>query len=160
MSEMEKRHLFFSKNGKRLVKKKGDPFADATAYWYNNKDKFDVFISNPKVPVDTKVVEQAIRPITVLRKNINWKATVEYMDDLCMIYSVFETARKNNINDPVNKWLRPYARELWCYCVEKKYSQEIKDGMSLEKKIKFWDMQSLSESFDFQKYNIFNFSKK
>lgn len=160
MSEMEKRHLVSSKNGKRLVKKKGDPFADATAYWYNNKDKFDVFISNPKVPVDSNVVEQAIRPITVLRKNINWKATVEYMDDLCMIYSVFETARKNNINEPVNKWLRPYARELWCYSVEKKYTQEIKDGMSLEKKIKSWDMQSLSEGFDFQKYNIFNFSKK
>lgn len=110
---MEKRHLVSSKNGKRLVKKKGDPFADATAYWYNNKDKIDVFISNPKVSVDSNVVEQqAIRPITVLRKNINLKATVEYMDDLCMIYSVFETARKNNINDPVNKWLRLYAREL------------------------------------------------
>ena len=160
MSEMEKRHLVPSKSGKRLVKKKGDPFADATAYWYNNKDKFEIFISNPDVPVDSNVVEQAIRPITVLRKNINWKATVEYMEDLCMIYSVFETARKNNINDPVNEWLRPYARELWCYCVEKKYTQEIRDGMSLEKKIKSWDMQSLSEGFDFEKHNIFNFSKK
>ena len=32
--------------------------------------------------------------------------------------------------------------------------------MSLEKKIKSWDMQSLSEGFDFEKHNIFNFSKK
>lgn len=60
----------------------------------------------------------------------------------------------------VNKLLCPYARELGCYCMEKKYTQEIKDAMSLEKKIKSLDMQSLSEGFDFQKYNIFNFSKK
>lgn len=73
---------------------------------------------------------------------------------------IFFSVLSTNLRKNLNKWLRPYARELWCYCVEKKYTQEIKDGMSLEKKIKSWDMQSLSEGFDFKKYNIFNFSKK
>ena len=160
MQEMVKRHMTPSPNGSKLIKKKGDPFSDAAAYWYNNKSKFGVFFSEPEVPVDSNIVEQAIRPLTVLRKNICWKATVEYMEDLCMIYSVFETARKNRISDPVRDWLRPYARKLWIYCVEKKYTEEIRDGKSLEKKIISWNMQQLSNGFDFSAYNILNRKKQ
>ena len=43
---------------------------------------------------NVKSCKQAIRPITVFRKNANWKATISYMEDLCMLYSVFMTAKK------------------------------------------------------------------
>ncbi|WP_202107682.1 IS66 family transposase [Succinivibrio dextrinosolvens] len=52
------------------------------------------FFYDPAVPPDTNIVEQAISPITVFRKNSNWKSPISYMEELCMLYSVYMTAKK------------------------------------------------------------------
>lgn len=103
------------------------------------------------VPPDTNIVEQAIRPITVFRKNVNWKATISYMEDLCMLYSVFMSAKKNGIDD-VYGWIQAYCRDLYKYCLEKEWTTYIKEGKTLTKKILVLYMESLSEGFDFSKY--------
>jgi hypothetical protein len=102
---------------------------------------------------DTNIVELAIRAITIFRKNYNLKATISYMEDLCMLYSVYITAKKKGISD-VYGWLRTYCRDLYAFCLEKQWTACIKDGKSLTKKILVWDMVSLSAGFDFSKYQL------
>lgn len=111
------------------------------------------FFNDPMLPPDTNIVEQAIRPITVFRKNANWKATISYMEVLCMLCSVYMTARNNGISD-VYGWLRTYCRDLYAFCLEKQWTACIKEGKSLTKKILVGDMISLSAGFDFSKYQL------
>lgn len=153
MEEMIKRHMVSNKNNTSLVGKKGDIYSRACVYWYQQRPFIKEFLNDPLVPPDTNIVEQAIRPITVFRKNANWKATISYMEDLCMLYSVFMSAKKNGIDD-VYGWLRTYCRDLYKYCIEKQWTAYIREGKSLTKKILTWDMVSLSEGFDFSKYQI------
>jgi len=153
MEEMIKRHMVSNKNNTSLVGKKGDIYSRACVYWYQQRPFIKEFLNDPLVPPDTNIVEQAIRPITVFRKNANWKATISYMEDLCMLYSVFMSAKKNGIDD-VYGWLRTYCRDLYRYCIEKQWTTYIKEGKSLTKKILTWDMVSLSEGFEFNKYQI------
>ncbi|SFS87047.1 Transposase IS66 family protein [Succinivibrio dextrinosolvens] len=153
MEEMIKRHMVSNKNNTSLVGKKGDIYSRACVYWYQQRPFIKEFLNDPLVPPDTNIVEQAIRPITVFRKNANWKATISYMEDLCMLYSVFMSAKKNGIDD-VYGWLRTYCRDLYKYCIEKQWTAYIREGKSLTKKILTWDMVSLSEGFEFNKYQI------
>lgn len=153
MEEMIKRHMVSNKTNTGLVGKKGDVYSRACVYWYQQQPFIKEFLNDPLVPPDTNIVEQAIRPITVFRKNANWKATISYMEDLCMLYSVFMSAKKNGIDD-VYGWLRTYCRDLYKYCIEKQWTAYIREGKSLTKKILTWDMVSLSEGFDFSKYQI------
>ena len=130
MDEMIKRHMspkFY------LEPKKRDAYSRACVYWYQQRLFIRQFLNDPAVPPDTNIVEQAIRPITVFRKNSNWKASIFYMEDLCMLYSVYMTAKKNGIRD-VYGWLRNYCRNLYAFCLEKQWTACIKDGKSLTKK--------------------------
>ena len=70
-----------------------------------------------------------------------------------MLYSVYMTAKKNGIRD-VYGWLSPYCRDLYKYCIEKQWTAYIREGKSLTKKILTWDKVSLSEGFEFNKYQI------
>ncbi len=153
MEEMIRRHMIQNKSNTGLVGKKGDVYSRACVYWYQQRPFIRQFLDDPMVPPDTNIVEQAIRPITVFRKNSNWKATISYMEDLCMLYSVFMSARKNGIDD-VYGWLRTYCRELYKYCLEKQWTAYIREGKPLTKKILSWDMVSLSKGFDFSRYQI------
>ena len=76
MEEIIKRHMVPNKNKTSLVGKKGDIYFRACVYWYQQSPFIKEFLNDPLVPPDTNIVEQAIRPITVFRKNSNWKATI------------------------------------------------------------------------------------
>ena len=65
-------------------------------------------------------------------------------------------AKKNGIDD-VYGWLRTYCRDLYRYCLQKQWTSYIREGKSLTKKILIWDMVSLSEGFDFSKYQIIKY---
>ena len=97
MEEMIKHHMVSNKNNTCLVSKKGDIYSRACVYWYQQRPFIKEFLNDPLVPPDTNIVEQAIRPITVFRKNANWKATISYMEDLCMLYSLFMSAKKKTV---------------------------------------------------------------
>lgn len=94
MDEMNKRHISPHKTNTELVGKKGDAYSRVCVYWYQQRPFVRQFFNEPAVPPDTNIVEQAISPITVFRKNTNWNATISYTEELCMLYSVFMTAKK------------------------------------------------------------------
>ena len=73
------------------------------------------------------------------------------------IYSVFATAKANDID--IVEFLREYCHSLYKYCIEKKWTEEIKNGKNPEKKIIDWDMKTLSEGFDFNEWDLVTYNK-
>lgn len=67
---------------------KNSPYAKACIYYLNRKDNFKVFLDSAYVPPDTNIAERKIRPLTLLRKNINHKNSLEVMNDLTVIFTV------------------------------------------------------------------------
>lgn len=96
--------------------------------------------------------------MAVIRKAIDHKVNPDYLQDLCVIYTVFRTAQLNGITDII-KYLHDYCCALHVYCKEKQYTKLLKDGFDLNKQVKSWDMKALSQGFDFEKYSVFTYAK-
>ena len=156
MESLCSRHLIISDDGKGVKKKRGDPLSRCCYYWYKRRAHFTLFLDDPMIPPDTNMVEQIIRPLTIIRKNSNFMNTELGMKCLCIIYTVWASLKKNGINNPA-AFLEPYCRDVFTYCVSKNYThyffdQHDEDPAKLNKKLNTWNMQSLYEDFDFQKY--------
>lgn len=139
--------------GTKFIKDKSDPFSAACVYYMNNRDKLRTFLDDGAVQADTNLVEGIIRPLTLLRKTIYHKVSQEYSKDMAMTLTVFQTAARVGIED-IHSYLREYCHALYKYCFEKQWTQAYKDGVSLDKQIKTWDMKELSKGFDFKKWNL------
>lgn len=150
MSVMVKRHMTQDpKNPERYKPKRGDPYSKLCSYWFNNHEHFRVYLNDPMIPPDSNLVEQSIRSLTVLRKNCYFKSSSEYMEDLCVIYTVFRTMARRGMSTPKHA-LRNYCRGLYSYCLDEGYTQAYREGKDLNKKILSWDMQKLSAGFNFE----------
>lgn len=73
--------------------------------------------------------------MAVIRKAIDHKVNLDYMQDLCVIYIVFRTAQLNDITDII-KYLHDYCCALHIYCKERQYGELLKDGFDLGKQAK------------------------
>ncbi len=159
MEEMVKRKTVLSKNGKTRKRKKGDPYSLFPYYWYKHKENFSRYLSDPMIPPDTNMVEQCIRPLTILRKNANFMTSIEGMEDRCIVYTIWATLKKNGIDDPA-AYLQQYCRDLFTYCHDRNYTihffglngKKLSDPEQLKKKLTTWDFQALSQGFNFKKY--------
>lgn len=152
MSVMLERHMQQDhKNPGHYKPKRGDPYSKLCSYWYNNHEHFRVYLKDPMIPPDSNLVEQSIRPLTVLRKNCYFKSSNEYMEDLCIIYTVFRTMARRKVENSKSV-LRQYCRALYSHCLDEGYTKAYRDGMELNKKILSWDMLQLSTDFDFESY--------
>ena len=96
--------------------------------------------------------------MAVIRKAIDHKVNPDYLQDLCVIYTVFRAAWLNGITDII-KYLHDYSCALHIYCKEKQYTELLKDGFDLNKQVQSWDMKALSRGFDFEKYDVFTYAK-
>lgn len=143
--------------GGRYVKKGSAYWAAACVYYMNQRDALRYFLADPRVPCDTNIVERAIRPLTIIRKNSYFSQSVEGMKSLCDCFTLFETARLNGID--AEQWLRDYGRALFKYCYEKGWEEELAKGKNPEKKIMQWDFCRLQEGFDFDVWLPWNYKK-
>lgn len=152
MNKMVERHLIPTKSGKKFQKKKGDPYSRATFYWYSHKEHFKTYLSDPMVPPDSNMVEQSIRPLTILRKNSYFMNSERGIKDLCIIFTIWRTFRLNGIDDPFAHLMK-YCRDLYSHCIDEGYTRAFKDNPDvLSKKINTWNMQELSKDFNFDRY--------
>ena len=108
----------------------------------------------PIIPPDTNVIEGQIRPLTILRKNIYQKNADWGMHDLCAIYTVMQTLKRNDID--AEKFLINYSNALYYHCLEKGYEIELRGCKDINKQIRHWDFEALSKDFDFKKFLPFN----
>lgn len=87
-----------SEGTKRIAEK-------ACSYYEQNREALRLFIDRADMPPDTNLVERAIRPITILRKNSYFSQTVKGKETLCMIFTVLRTAELCGIKN-LGRWLR------------------------------------------------------
>lgn len=70
----------------------------ALAYSINQEHYLRTFLSDPKVPMDNNIAEQAIRPFTVGRKNFVLIESDRGAKASTVLYSLVETAKANVLN--------------------------------------------------------------
>lgn len=75
------------------------PTHKVLSYWLTNKDRLSRFLSDPHLRFDTLDVERTIRPITLLRKNINYFTSEEGRQRYCQWMSIVETLRLYGVDD-------------------------------------------------------------
>ena len=147
-----------TKAGTYRAKSSGNNFAKAVVYYLNQRPYLSTYLEDVNITPDSNIVEGHIRPMAVLRKAIDHKVNPDYLQDLCIIYTVFRAAQLNGITDII-KYLHDYCSALHIYCKEKQYTKLLKDGFDLNKQVKSWDMKALSQGFDFEKYSVFTYAK-
>ena len=57
-------------------------WAAACVYYMNQRDALRYSLADPRVPCDTNIVERAIRPLTIIRKNSYFAQSVDGMKSL------------------------------------------------------------------------------
>lgn len=97
--------LIMNELSEKLVERKGSKWGkyshDPIAKVYkNSREKLRTFLDYEDIPLCTNKVENAIRLITILRKNCLFKHSPEYMEGMCMAYSIWETLRINKVERP------------------------------------------------------------
>jgi len=73
------------------------PTGKALRYLANEWGTLQVFLANPRVPIDNNRVENAIRPFTLGRKNWLFSATTPGAHASAALYSLIETAKANGL---------------------------------------------------------------
>ena len=74
--------------------------AAVVTYYLNNREELMVFLDDPRVPLDTNAIERCIRPVACLQGTTKYRQTVLHMQNMCNIFTLFETAKRNGITRP------------------------------------------------------------
>lgn len=74
------------------------PIARAVNYALNRWDKLQRFFEDGKIDLDTNSTENAIRPITIFRKNSLFAGNEHGAERAALFYSLLETCKLNNID--------------------------------------------------------------
>ena len=79
------------------------PLGKAYDYCLNRWDSLMAYLKNGNLHIDNNLVENAIRPLALGRKNYLFAGSHEAAKNIAMYYSFFATCKKNNVNP--SKWL-------------------------------------------------------
>ncbi|MBK7098131.1 MAG: transposase [Sphingobacteriales bacterium] len=74
------------------------PFGKAIAYTLTRWQKLCVYTTDGILQIDNNLIENAIRPVALGRKNYLFAGSHERAQDAAMLYSLFATCRLHNIN--------------------------------------------------------------
>lgn len=86
------------------------PIYDAIGYTLKIWDRLMVYTTDGRLLPDTNLVENALRPVTLGRKNYMFSGNEEGAQRGAMYYSFVETCKKNNI-DPYT-WLKDFYTRI------------------------------------------------
>jgi transposase len=99
----------------KLVVKRS-PIAQAMAYFIPRSEKLCIYTKDALLNIDNNLVENAIRPIAVGRKNYLFAGSHEAAQRAAMIYSLLATCKLHNINPYY--WLRDVLENMHRYKTE------------------------------------------
>jgi transposase len=89
------------------------PIGNGMAYFLKRWDKLIVYTTDSRLKIDNNPVENAVRPLTIGRKNYLFAGSHEAAQRAAMIYSLFATCRYHNIN-PYD-WLKDILERMHLY---------------------------------------------
>ena len=84
------------------------PIGQAFEYCSNRWISLQNYLTNGMLEIDSNLIENSIRPLSIGRKNLLFAGSHDAAKDIAMFYSFFATCTKNDI-DP-QKWLK-YAMQ-------------------------------------------------
>ena len=82
--------------GKVMLPK--NPVSGAIAYTLNHWEQLSRFLDDGRLPIDNNLVENAIRPVALGRKNWLFAGSPEAAQRMAIIYSIVATCKINGIN--------------------------------------------------------------
>ena len=86
------------------------PIGKALAYALGLWDNMHYYTLHGHLQIDNNAIENAIRPIALGRKNYLFAGTHETAQNAAMVYSLFATCKKNNVNE--QEWLTDVLRKM------------------------------------------------
>jgi len=89
------------------------PRGNAMAYFLKRWDKLIVYTTDASLKIDNNPVENAVRPLTIGRKNYLFAGSHDAAQRAAMIYSLFATCRYHNVN-PYD-WLKDILERMHLY---------------------------------------------
>ena len=93
------------------------PLGKATAYCIARWDSLLAYLEDGSLEIDNNLAENAIRPITLGRKNYLFAGSNRGAERAAMMYSFFGTCKKNDVNP--NEWLRKVLEVIPTYKVNR-----------------------------------------
>lgn len=99
----------------KLVVKKS-AIAQAMSYFLPRWEKLCIYTKDPRLNIDNNLVENAIRPVAVGRKNYLFAGSHEAAQRAAMIYSLLATCKLHGINPFY--WLRDVLENMHRYTTE------------------------------------------
>jgi transposase len=91
------------------------PMGKATAYCIERWDNLLAYLEDGSLEIDNNLAENAIRPITLGRKNYLFAGSNRGAERAAMFYSFFGTCKKNDVNP--YEWLRKVLEVIPTYKV-------------------------------------------
>lgn len=86
------------------------PIGKALAYALSLWDNMHYYTLHGHLQIDNNAIENAIRPIALGRKNYLFAGTHETAQNAAMIYSLFATCKKHNVNE--QEWLTDVLQKM------------------------------------------------
>jgi len=96
------------------------PIATAVAYALPLWDAMSVYLLHGHLRIDNNEIENAIRPLAIGRKNYLFAGTHETAQNAAMIYSLFATCKKHQVNPQA--WLTDVLAKINAPDYHGKYS--------------------------------------
>ncbi len=93
------------------------PLGIAIAYCIERWDNLLAYLNDGNLEIDNNLAENAIRPITLGRKNYLFAGSNRGAERAAMFYSFFATCKKNNVNP--FQWLKKVLEVIPTYKVNK-----------------------------------------
>jgi transposase len=88
----------------------GSPIGKAMAYALPLMDDMKYYTLHGELQIDNNLIENAIRPVALGRKNFLFAGTHDTAQNAAMIYSLFATCKKHEVNP--HEWLLDVLRKL------------------------------------------------
>lgn len=88
----------------------GSPIGKAMAYALPLMDSMKFYTLHGELQIDNNLIENAIRPVALGRKNYLFAGTHDTAQNAAMIYSLFATCKKHEVNP--HEWLLDVLRKM------------------------------------------------
>ena len=156
MKDMAELYVTYDETKKTYVQIIDSPLSTAIVFYMNNREGLRLFLSDPRIPPDSNTVEQAIRPVTIIRNDSHFKQSPEFLESMCGYLTLVETARLNGITKPMH-WLLALGRAFYQHCLDWTLTLNADAGLNTTKPMN-WDPRAVA-SFDVTRYLPWNWKE-
>lgn len=93
---LEKIKTLLEERSKTMLPK--NPLNEAINYTLNHWEQLTAYLADGRLPIDNNLVENAIRPVAIGRKNWLFAGSPEGAERMALIYSLVATCKLNDVN--------------------------------------------------------------